>query len=150
MQWARPDLVAEIEFAGFTGSGMVRQGAFKGLRDDKPAREVIREGADEESAVTEKPKARARVKLTHPDRVYWPDAGITKQGLADYYAGVWPRMAPFVVNRPVALLRCPGGTEGQCFFQKHAWKGQGKEILTFHDPEDDGRGVAEVGHEAAG
>ena len=46
-------------------------------------------------------------------------------------------MAPFVVNRPVALLRCPGGTQGQCFFQKHAWKGQGKEILTFDDPEDD-------------
>ena len=77
------------------------------------------------------------MRLTHPGRLYWPDAGITKRGLADYYGEVWPRMAPFVVNRPVALLRCPGGTEGQCFFQKHAWKGQGKEILTFDDPEDD-------------
>ena len=77
------------------------------------------------------------VRLTHPDRIYWPDAGVTKQGLADYYAEVWPRMAPFIVNRPVALLRCPGGTEGQCFFQKHAWKGLSREILTFHDPLDD-------------
>ena len=49
----------------------------------------------------------ARVKLTHPDRVYWPDAGVTKQGLADYYAAVWPRIEPLVVNRPLALLRCP-------------------------------------------
>ena len=87
--------------------------------------------------VEAKPKARPQVRLTHPDRIYWPDAGVTKQGLADYYAEVWPRMAPLIVNRPVALLRCPGGTEGQCFFQKHAWKGHGKEILTFHDPEDD-------------
>ena len=55
-------------------------------------------------------RSRGAVKLTHPDRVYWPDAGVTKEGLADYYAEVWPRMAPFVVNRPLALLRCPGGT----------------------------------------
>jgi bifunctional non-homologous end joining protein LigD len=77
------------------------------------------------------------VRLTHPDRVYWPDAGVSKQGLADYYAAVWPRMAPHLVNRPVALLRCPGGIGGQCFFQKHAWKGLSREILTFHDPLDD-------------
>ena len=80
----------------------------------------------------------AQVRLTHPDRVYWPDAGVTKQGLADYYAEAWPRMAPHLVNRPVALLRCPGGWKAQCFFQKHAWKGQAREILTFTDPEDDG------------
>ena len=89
-------------------------------------------------AAREPPRHRApQVRLTHPDRIYWPDAGVTKQGLADYYAEVWPRMAPFIVNRPVALLRCPGGTEGQCFFQKHAWKGLSREILTFHDPLDD-------------
>lgn len=131
--WVRPELVAEVEFRAWTAEGILRHAAFRGLRDDKPAREIVREGG----AVDEKPKPRPQVKLTHPDRVYWPDAGVTKQGLADYYAEVWPRMAPLVVNRPVALLRCPGGTEGQCFFQKHAWKGHGKEIVTFHDPEDD-------------
>jgi bifunctional non-homologous end joining protein LigD len=60
------------------------------------------------------------VQLTHPDRVYWDDAGITKQDLADYYRDVWDRMAPHVVGRPLALLRCPDGASGQCFFQKHA------------------------------
>jgi bifunctional non-homologous end joining protein LigD len=74
------------------------------------------------------------VKLTHPDRVYWPDAGVTKQGLADYYAAAWPRIEPLVVNRPLALLRCPGGTGSQCFFQKHPWKGHGQQILTPADP----------------
>jgi bifunctional non-homologous end joining protein LigD len=73
------------------------------------------------------------VKLTHPERVYWVDAGVTKQGLADYYAAVWPRMAPFVANRPLALLRCPQGTAEPCFFQKHAWKGLSDAILTFDD-----------------
>ena len=131
--WVKPELVAEVEFRAWTAEGLLRHAAFRGLRDDKPAREIVREGG----AVEAKPKARPQVKLTHPDRVYWPDAGVTKQGLADYYTEVWSRMAPLVVNRPVALLRCPGGTEGQCFFQKHAWKGHGKEILTFHDPQDD-------------
>jgi bifunctional non-homologous end joining protein LigD len=76
------------------------------------------------------------VRLTHPDRLYWSDAGVTKQGLADYYSNVWPRMAPFVVARPLALLRCPDGIDGQCFFQKHAWRGQSREIMEAFDPKD--------------
>ena len=75
-----------------------------------------------------------KVRLTHPDRIYWPDAGVTKQGLADYYAAVWPRIAPHVTLRPLALLRCPGGTGEACFFQKHPWKGHGSQILTPPDP----------------
>nr|WP_245432680.1 non-homologous end-joining DNA ligase [Mesorhizobium loti] len=79
---------------------------------------------------------KSAVQLTHPERVYWEDAGVTKAGLADYYAEAWPRMAPFVTGRPLALLRCPEGTAGQCFFQKHAWRGHAKEILTVQDPND--------------
>jgi bifunctional non-homologous end joining protein LigD len=63
------------------------------------------------------------VRFTHPDRVYWVDVGVTKQDLADYYRSVWDWMAPQVVNRPLSLLRCPDGTAGQCFFQKHASAG---------------------------
>lgn len=74
--------------------------------------------------------------LTHPERVYWPDVGLTKQGLADHCAAVWPRMAPLVACRPLALLRCPRGVSEACFFQKHGWKGRSRDILTFDDPED--------------
>ena len=130
--WVKPELVAEVEFRAWTADRLLRHAAFRGLREDKPAREITRE-APPEAAPAPKPT----VRLTHPDRVYWPDVGVTKQGLADYYAEVWPRMAPFVVNRPVALLRCPGGTQGQCVFQKLAWKGLSREILTFRDPLDD-------------
>src|SRR5690606_3631131 len=60
-----------------------------------------------------------------------------KEGLASYYAQVWRFMAPHVERRPLALLRCPGGTAAQCFFQKHAWKGVSREILTATDPLDE-------------
>jgi bifunctional non-homologous end joining protein LigD len=78
------------------------------------------------------------VRLSHPDRVYWPDAGVTKQQLADWYGIAWPRMAPHIVRRPVALLRAPAGIEGHKFFQKHAWKGIAPAVLTFADPLDPG------------
>lgn len=82
------------------------------------------------------PSAAGSVRLTHRSRVYWTDAGVTKEGLADYYVGLWPVMAPFAAGRPIALLRCPDGTGGECFFQKHAWKGQSSSIRTFVDPKD--------------
>jgi bifunctional non-homologous end joining protein LigD len=59
------------------------------------------------------------VQLTHPDRVYWVDVGVTKEDLAEYYVGVWDLMAPYLVDRPLAIVRCPEGTAGECFFQKH-------------------------------
>jgi bifunctional non-homologous end joining protein LigD len=69
------------------------------------------------------------VRFTHPDRVYWVDAGVTKQDLADFYREVWDWMAPHVVGRALALVRCPEGTKGQCFFQKHASAGLSEEHL---------------------
>jgi len=68
-----------------------------------------------------------KVELTHPDRELWP--GITKQDLADYYRAVWDVMAPHLVGRPLSLLRCPDGTQGQCFFQKHASAGLSEEKI---------------------
>ncbi len=134
VRFADPQLVAEVEFRSWTADRLLRHAAFRGLREDKPAEEIVRE--DTAKPTKQEPAPRAQVKLTHPDRVYWKDAGVTKEGLADYYAQVWPFMAPFVVSRPLALLRCPSGAEAQCFFQKHAWKGHHKAILTLDDPND--------------
>ena len=135
VRFVRPELVAEVEFRAWTGDGHLRHAAFRGLREDKPATEIVRE-AEPDSA----PPAPARpsIRLTHPDRLYWPDEGITKEGLADYYTEVWRRIAPFVVNRPLALLRCPDGINGQKFFQKHAWKGLNPAIRLVEDPRDPG------------
>ncbi len=65
----------------------------------------------------------ADVKLSHPDKKLWADVGVTKQMLADYYMLVADRMLPHVADRVLAMLRCPEGTSGQCFFAKHAWMG---------------------------
>ena len=68
------------------------------------------------------------VRLSHPDRVYWKDAGVSKRDLAEFYSHIWKWMRPHVTGRPIALLRCPEGAAGQCFFQKHAAAG----IATEH------------------
>jgi bifunctional non-homologous end joining protein LigD len=149
VRWVEPKLVAEIDFRGWTHGDVVRQASFKGLREDKPARQVVREKEMRTTAATQSsarktsksaaPQTLARrkdavtvagVTLSHPDRVYWNDAGVTKQILAQYYADVWDWIAPHLVDRPLALVRCPeGGSLAKCFFQKHASAGLTSERL---------------------
>jgi bifunctional non-homologous end joining protein LigD len=156
VHWARPELVAEIEFAGFTGSGMVRQGAFKALREDKPADEVQAETPapieDVELAKpTPKPKpAPAKkagppivmgVTLSNPDKALWPDGGdgspVTKLDLARYLEEVGPWMMVHIKGRPCSIIRTPDGILGdQRFFQRHAGKGSSaliSEVKVFGD-----------------
>lgn len=136
--WVKPQLVAEIDFRGWTHGDRVRQASFQGLREDKPATQVVREvkhmAANAAAAVKRSPPHSAKatiagVTLSHPDRVYWDEVGITKRDLAEFYVQIWPWMRPHVVGRPIALLRCPEGTSRQCFFQKHATIGIATEYL---------------------
>ena len=137
--WVSPELVAEVDFHGWTHGDRVRQASFQGLREDKPARQVVREvkamAAKAQAPVKRSPpvrNAKAIVgggTLSHPDRVYWQDAGVSKRDLAEFYAQIWKWMRPHVVGRPIALLRCPEGAAGQCFFQKHAAAGIATEHL---------------------
>lgn len=133
--WTRPEYVAEVEFRGWTGARVLRQASFIGLREDKAPAEVVRENP---SAVPVRPpSSRAAtfgVKLTHPDRIYWPDTGVTKQGLADYYAQAWKWIGPHVVHRPLSLLRCPDGIEETCFFQKQPWRGIHDSVTMLPNP----------------
>ncbi|MBM3563588.1 MAG: DNA ligase D [Alphaproteobacteria bacterium] len=136
VRYVRPELVAEVEFRGWTADQILRHASFRGLREDKRAQDVVREKAPPvERPATARVETSA-VTLTHPDRVYWPDQGVTKQGLANYYSEVWRYIAPFIVNRPLALLRCPNGVDGEKFFQKHAWKGVDPHIALIHDPKE--------------
>jgi bifunctional non-homologous end joining protein LigD len=168
--FTEPQLVAEVEFRGWTHDRHLRQAAFKGVREDKPAEEVELEMPREEKqkgqtagspgrmvsvkAKTASPAVSkggvvefAGIKLTHPGRVLWKDQGLTKLGLAEYYAGIADRILPHIVKRPLALVRCPDGSEGQCFFQKHSFagltdaveiahvadKGSTEEVIVIHD-----------------
>lgn len=131
VRYVRPEVVAEVEFRAWTADGRLRHASFRGIREDKPASEVVMEMPKGKNPP--KPQKRS-VNLTHPDRIYWPDVGVTKEGLADYYTDVWRYMAPHVVGRPLALLRGPSGIAGQTFFQKHAWKGINRHIVLVSDP----------------
>lgn len=157
INWARPELVAEIEFAGFTGDGNVRQGSFKGVREDKPAAEVEAEiPAKTELAEPEPkpaPKAKAPAKsksggnvvmgvvLSNPDKPLWPDDGqggvVTKLDLARYLEEVGPWMMEHIKGRPCSIIRMPDGINGQQrFFQRHAGKGSSaliSEVQVFGD-----------------
>ena len=166
INWVRPELVAEVQYAGWSGAGRIRHGVYLGLREDKPGADVVREVPDPEAkrepfrarrsgiVVAAKPPVRSSppsrqtsrtpsatlpiqqsgsVKLTHPDRELWP--GITKQMLADYWAAVAPAALPGLAARPLALVRCPSGVDGQHFFQKHAMKGMQDQ---FREGEQDG------------
>ena len=136
INWVRPELVAEIEFAGWTGDGMVRQAAFKGLRADKPAEDVQAEKPVKNKKLAEPKAKKAKVggvvmniPISNPDKPLWPDAGdgkpVTKLDLARYYEAIGDWMLPHIKGRPCSLVRAPDGIEGeQRFFQRHAGKGQ--------------------------
>jgi bifunctional non-homologous end joining protein LigD len=143
IHWIRPELVAEIEYAGFTGDGSIRQASFKGLREDKPAREVEAEtpAPAAKTALAEPVTVQARtatprgsapvmgVTISHADKPLWPDAGdgrpVTKKDLAEYYEAVGTWMLGHIKGRPCSMIRMPDGIEGeQKFFQRHSGKGQ--------------------------
>jgi bifunctional non-homologous end joining protein LigD len=162
IHWIRPDLVIEVQYVDWSGSGRVRHASYLGLREDKKPTEVVREIADAEaervvkfpespdasprrrpikfaipprqelSSVQPKPGARIVVAkapqrkaqtvggigITHPDRELWP--GITKRDLAEYWVAVADHALPEFVHRPLAIVRCPDGINGEKFFQKNS------------------------------
>jgi bifunctional non-homologous end joining protein LigD len=145
--WVKPELVVETEFAGVTHGGVLRQASFKGIREDKAAKDIVREVPAARAPATTAAKTKTRttttttmaakkratdwparesrkdavaaVRLTHPDRVYWPDIGVTKADLAHYYADVWDWIKPHILGRALSLVRAPEGVGGETFFQKH-------------------------------
>lgn len=134
--WVKPQLVAEISFTEWTEDGLLRQAVFHGLREDKAATDIRREEAGS-AAVSgntgSNRKSRKRshadatsgvgrvhgVKVTHPERVIDHASGLTKLDLIRFYEQVADRLLPYLRDRPVYLLRCPDGIDGEHFFQKH-------------------------------
>ena len=138
VHWLKPDLVAEIQFAGFTGDGAIRQASFKGLREDKPAKEVEAETpappATAKLATPSKdgPAVVMGVTLSKPDKPLWPNSGdgagedkapVTKLDLARYFEAAAEWIIPHIEGRPCSLIRIPEGIGGEQFFQRHAMKG---------------------------
>jgi bifunctional non-homologous end joining protein LigD len=141
VHWLRPELVAEVEFAGWTDGGNIRQAAFKGLRQDKPAKEIRAERpamTQIAKPVTRSAKSSAKsaevmgVTISKPDKALWPDGGdgegVTKLDLAQYFEAVGEWMIVHLKGRPCSILRAPDGINGEKFFQRHAMQG-GSDLL---------------------
>ena len=115
--WIEPHLVAEIAFTEVTSDGVLRHPSYLGLREDKKAEAVVVETA---LAIEKADAGRSStVNISNRDRVLFPEAGITKGDLADYYMTIGEVMLPWVAERPISLIRCPQGRAKKCFFQKH-------------------------------
>lgn len=145
LHWLQPKLIAEVKFAQWTNDGLIRQGAFMGMRSDKPAREIrqeepvpveqaerhARQEAGETAPASPRGKRTAKgdkpapdqavvagVRLSHATRILFSEARVTKLDLAHYYEDVADWILPHLKQRPLTLVRCPQGHH--CFFQKHA------------------------------
>ncbi|MPZ76868.1 MAG: DNA ligase D [Deltaproteobacteria bacterium] len=159
--WVKPELVAEVSFTEWTRDGTLRHPSFLGLREDKRARDVVREEpslapapapAHSQSPVISPRKTTAvsakndkdtvaGIKLTNPDKLLYPDAGISKRDLALYYEAIGDWIVPHVRDRPLTLVRCPDGWNKECFYQKHAGNGVAKIIERVTVQESDGPGL---------
>ena len=151
VHWVKPELVGQISFSNWTRDNLIRQAAFKGLREDKPAKEVVREQAESPESSSPTPahplhamtnskrtptaakpaspeaKSASSVKtnlpITHPDKILDPESGMTKLMLANYLLAVADHMLLHVADRPLSVVRCPEGAGKPCFFQKHIGTG---------------------------
>lgn len=182
--WLKPELVCEVSFAEVTSDGVFRHPSFEGMRDDKKAKDVVRETEAETTKIVEEehhlekgkerpqklvsapeapskrtllnPKEETQVKkicghdlkFTHLSKVYWPEDGITKRDMFNYYYQVAEYILPYLKDRPQSLNRFPNGIHGPSFYQKDVrgkspdWvktfpyttsEGEDKDYLVGHD-----------------
>jgi bifunctional non-homologous end joining protein LigD len=141
--FAEPRLVAEVEFTEWTNDGNLRHPVYKGLREDKDPRQVVREGSDGPHVAALRSEgehdlgagiaiesesgggAIARVqgrelKLSNLEKVLYPERGFTKRELIDYYVALAPVLLGHLEGRALTVTRWPDGVQGKSFFQKQA------------------------------
>ena len=146
--WLKPKLVAEVTYRASTNDGSMRHPSFKGLREDKSAKEVVRENPAPTNAILNDVKSNAPkilkapakasrktllnpndetqvrnigghdLKFTNLSKIFWPEEKTTKRDMLNYYYQVAPFMLPYMKDRPQTLNRFPNGIYGKSFYQK--------------------------------
>jgi len=137
VHWVEPNIVAEVAFSGWTKDGVLRHPSFQGLREDKVDAEVVQERPEAPAPAAPRQDL-AGVTITHPERLLYPEEGITKQDLADYYSSISDWILPHLVGRPLSIVRCPQGQGKPCFYQKHANEGTPEVLRRVRIPEGAG------------
>jgi bifunctional non-homologous end joining protein LigD len=146
VHWVTPRFVAEIAYAQWTRDGVLRHSRFIALREDKSPSEIILSPPKQPADAPPPSSTRdagmvGHTRISHPDRVLYPDLGITKLALAEYYAASADWILPYLVDRPLSMLRCPDGVAGECFFQKHLRAGIPKTLGQVRIEEKHGTGT---------
>lgn len=126
--WVEPRLVCEVEYRDWTRDDVIRQSSFKGLREDKAPEEIGRETQQTSSKPQRARTAMPSFKLTHPERILWPEPGLTKQGLAEFYTDIADWILPHIAGRVLSLTRSPSGVGEKSFYAKHEWAGLGAQM----------------------
>lgn len=146
VHWVKPTLVAEVAFRGWAKEGLLRQASFKRLREDKTAKDLGTSSATTSTkAVKNSVRSKAPVDtadgvtISHPERVVFAKAKLSKGDVADYYRQMARWILPEVARRPLSLLRCPDGVDKQCFFQKHHGTGLGDAVEAIPLQQKSGR-----------
>ncbi|WP_217537821.1 DNA ligase D [Stenotrophomonas sp. GbtcB23] len=149
VHWVNPTLVAEVAFRGWAKEGLLRQASFKRLREDKTAKELGAAATAVPAKAAKATKAPAKAKapdryadgvtISHPERVVFANARLTKGDVADYYRQMARWILPEVARRPLSLLRCPDGVDKPCFFQKHHGTGLGDAVEAIPLEQKSGR-----------
>jgi bifunctional non-homologous end joining protein LigD len=110
--WVEPRLVAQVRFTEWTGDDKLRHPSFQGLRPDRAPLDCVRERPDREPRAPD-------IVLTNPDRLVYPDDGVTKRMVADYFAAVAEPMLRALADRPLALERWPKGVGQPSWYQQN-------------------------------
>jgi bifunctional non-homologous end joining protein LigD len=144
--WLKPKLVCEVSYSEITSDGVMRHPSFEGMRIDKAAREVILETempvVKEKHVLAEKKIIKAAgkkerktllnptdetqvreinghsIKFNNLSKIYWPDEGVSKRDMLNYYYQAAPYILPYLKDRPQSLNRFPNGINGKSFYQK--------------------------------
>ncbi len=138
LHWVEPQLVVEVEYAERTRDGLLRQPSFLGIREDLDPAQIDSPEASLEEAAQASASSPVRhpatgavdvagTELSHPERILYPEQGVTKLALARYYESIHEWVLPYLAQRPLVLLRCPEGREA-CFYQKHLGKSQAASV----------------------
>ncbi|HMC99363.1 MAG TPA: hypothetical protein VKH37_04390, partial [Ferruginibacter sp.] len=128
--WVKPKYVCEIKFTEWTNDGKMRHPIFLRMREDKKTKEVVMKSTATpkvKKAVSTKDSneglekiGKVQVKITNRQKIYWPDEGITKGEMIDYYQSMADYVLPYLKDRPESLRRSPNGIADKGFYHKDA------------------------------
>lgn len=138
IHWVKPVKACEVSFANWTEEGILRTPVFQGLREDKSPKDIHMERAKKTS---KKKKLSAIKDISSPDKILFKKEKITKLQVSNFYQEIAHVMIPYMAGRPLSLVRCPNGSEGTCFYQKHISGKVPESFYTFPIKEDQGEGI---------